>query len=380
MARIGIDATAVAPNGKGVSRYEKNLIQTLCELDSRHEYYVFLNGAVGKSWFSERPNVHWVRIPIWKKFFCEQFQFPYYAKKLKLDLIQQTSYRLSFLSSVPTVLCIFEAPYFRSQWANKWQKQKSWYAKISDRLTLSFFPKSLRIAKRILVGSQNTKNSLMKSFNIASNKIRVVYLGCEESFKPLSQSRTRSTAMNEFGISGKYILHFATGDFRENTELVLKAFQGVRKRLDNGIQLVLAGAGAYCLERDLAHDVVKLPFLAEEKLIALYQGASLYVDPSFYEGFGFQILEAMACGIPVIASNATSIPEILGSAGLLIDPTDSNALEEGMIRVLRDQNLWNQMRDQGIEQAKRFNWQKAALETLSVYEEILGLEAPKPLR
>lgn len=375
MARIGIDAIAIAPDGKGVSRYEKNMIRALCELDSKHEYYVFLNDAFQTDWFPKRPNLTCIRIPIWKTFLCEQFQFPYYAKKWKLDLIHQTGYRLSSLTAIPTILFIFEVPYYRSEWAKKWQKQKNWYGKISDQLTLSFFPKSLRIAERILVGSQSTKDSLVENFDVTADKIHVVYMGCEESFKPCCPGSTRSDVIKEFGISGEYILHFATRDFRENTDLVLRAFQRIKKEFPHPLQLVLAGGGNYQLDQDLTEGIVKLPFLAEEQLITLYQNARLYVDPSFYEGFGFQILEAMACGVPVIASNTTSIPEILGSAGLLIDPTDSGALEKGMIRILKDQNLWSRMREQGIEQAKRFDWQKAASETLSIYEKVLGLQA-----
>jgi len=370
MARIGIDATSILPNGKGLSRYEKNIVQSLSCLESEHEYFVFLNDSFRVNLSVKKSNWHFLPVPIWKTLFWEQLQLPCYAKKFKLDLIHHSLDRPSYLAEVPIVLFLFESPHSRSEWIPKRSKGKSWYIKMSHQLTQSVFPHTLRLAKRIIVSSECTKTDLIENFQVSADKIRVIYPGCEEGFKPLLDTEALLNIRRELGAPEGYILHFATGDPRENTNLVLRAFQQARSRLPKGIKLVLAGGGAEA--EALPEESIRLPFLTGERLITVFQGARLYVDPSLYEGFGFQILEAMACGIPTIATQCASVPEILGQAGFLVDPKDEDTFTERIIQVLTNENLWNRMRHKGLERAKQFRWEKAARETLFAYQEVLN--------
>jgi len=366
--RIGIDA--ISPAGKGTMKYQKNIVESLSRLNSNHKYYVFINEALPSRFSLNQPNWSPAPIAFRKGLLWEQLQLPYYAHKFKLDLVHTVRDRLPYLPTVPIILFLFEIPHHRSQDSTEWGEKKDWYCQISDQLTLSLFPHSLACAKRILVSSESTKKDLVERFQVPDKKIKVTQPGLEDAFKPLRDEPSLLKIRQELGAPNGYILHFSTQDPRENTALVVRAFLQARPRLPKGMKLLVAGGGRGT--EGVSEGVIHLAFLTGQSLVAVYQGASLYVDPSFYEGFGFQILEAMACGVPVIASNRTSIPEIVGDAGILIDPKDGDALGQAMIQVLRDGNLRDEMRRRGLERAKQFSWEKTAQGTLVAYEEILN--------
>lgn len=366
MARIGINATAISPSGKGVSNYQKNIIEALSELNSNHEYFVFLDRAYQVPFSILKQNWHLISVPIWNHFFWEQFQLPYFARKFKLDLFHSTSDRSSVLLHIPLILFLFESPHYRYGLTNG---KSNVYRRISERLSLSMFPQSLKQTECVLVSSDSTRKDLVERFQIEPEKVRVNYPGCENVFKPLLDEKKLLEIRKQMGAPDGYILHFATGDLRENTKMVIQSFKRLRNKLPKGLKLILAGGGT-----NTKHDsenIICLPFLTGESLLQAYQGAELYIDPSSYEGFGFQMIEAMACGVPVIASNKTCIPEIVGDAGILLDPSNGAAISQAMIQVLTDRDLWNEMREKGIEQAKKFDWKKTAHETLVAYEEVL---------
>lgn len=367
MARIGINATAISPSGKGVSNYQRSIIEALSELDVDHEYFVFLDSAYGISLSIQKQNWHLIPVPILNHFFWEQFQLPYYARKFKLDLFHSTSDRPSVLLSIPQILFLFEIPHYRCGLNGNSSGKLKIYSRISERLLVSMFPRSLKQTKCILVSSHNTKKDLMAHFQIDPGKIRVNYPGCGNQFKPIDEKNLLEIR-KQMGAPQGYVLHFATGDSRENTDVVVESFNYAKGRLPKGIKLILAGGGAngpYASE-----NIICLPFLTGESLIRAYQGAKLYIDPSFYEGFGFQIVEAMACGVPVIVSNKTCIPEIVGDAGFLSDP-GAEQMGQAIVRVLTDERLWNKLRQKGIDQAKKFDWQETARQTLAAYEDLL---------
>ncbi|HEC91416.1 MAG TPA: glycosyltransferase family 1 protein [Candidatus Atribacteria bacterium] len=161
--------------------------------------------------------------------------------------------------------------------------------------------------------------------------------------------------------------------------MVLEAFAYARSKLMQDWKLVLVGVkGEFkprlmreIKSRGLENDVICYGVVDEEMLLRVYQGASLYVDPTLYEGFGLQILEAMKCGVPVIASNTTSVPEIVGNAGILIDPRDTDGWKREMVRVLSSYSLRRKMRENGIKRASEFTWEKTAKQILNGWHELL---------
>lgn len=370
MARIGIDATSISLNGKGVSKYQRNMIASLSELGSDHDYYVFLNETFRDSSFIANQNWHFIFVPIWKALLWEQFQIPCWIAKLKLDLMQLTSERFPFLSNIPTALYLFENPRDRYRLLDTCDGKRRIYDQVAGWLTTVLFPKSLSRASCICVSSESTKKNLLEQFQVLPEKIRVVYPGREPSFRPVPNEKTRIEIRRTIGCPNGYVLHFATGDPRENTKLVVDSFEKAKGKLPPGLKLVIAGGGKS--RSNFSENIIHLPFLTGTRLIETYQGASLYVDPSLYEGFGFQILEAMACGIPVISTQRMSIPEIVGEAGILLDPEDVTGFTQSMIQILTDGDLSEQMKLKGLLRAETFSWQKTARETLDIYNEILN--------
>jgi len=202
----------------------------------------------------------------------------------------------------------------------------------------------------------------------------VIYLAVDPVFRPLDRKVSQAQVAEKFGIRDQFLLYVGLQLERKNLRRLVEAFALLRKRVQS-IQLVLAGPlspltsllQARVRELGLESEVRFLGRVADDDLLALYNAALAFVFPSLYEGFGFPILEAMACGTPVITSNASSLPEFAGDAALLVDPTSVAEISEAMERVLSDPNLRLTLAEKGIAQCQKFSWDRAARETLDVY-------------
>lgn len=367
MARIGIDGTAISSRGKGVSRYQKNIIRSLSQLPSNDEYHVFLRESSLVEPFVKQPNWNFQQVPVQQSLIWEQAGIPQWIKRLKLDLFHSTSDRLPCFGEGRFVLQLFEIPNHRIQRARN-ARGYSLYQRMADFAALTLFPHTLNRADRILVSSKNTERELMENYQVDPSKIRVVQLSHETSFKPDPDPSSVRRIRAGFGAPLGYVLHFSTQDARENTEAVLDAFNQIRAKLDQEIKLLVIGR----TDGKKVHGVIYQPYLEEDELIQAYQGALVYVDPSLYEGFALQVLEAMACGTPVVASHRSAIPEVAGEAGILIDPESPETIAEALVRVLTDENLQSRMREKGLKQAREYSWEKTARQTVSAYKEVLN--------
>ncbi len=243
-----------------------------------------------------------------------------------------------------------------------------------DRHYLNLDFEGIRKAMRIIAVSQSTKNDLMRCLGIPDERISVVYEGIDHSlFQPVSHRI----------YNYPYILFVGSEHPRKNFTTLLKAFSQLKSEPRfKKLKLVKVGdAGGQ--ETDfrnqtmgvveslhLSSEVIFTDFVPETDLPAYYSGAEVFVLPSLYEGFGFPVLEAMACACPVITSNTSSLPEVVGEAGIMIDPYDTDSLAQAMMQVLTDSELSNNMIRKGLEQSKRFSWEKAAEQTLEVYNKV----------
>ena len=381
MAIIGIDATSLSVTGKGVSRYQHNLIQALAALDKRNNYYVFLNK---KNIIPELPrqgNFHYVGLGLLNRIIWDQFQLPRILKEYKLDIYHTTSDSLPILAKTRIALFIFEIPDYRIDLLSR-AGRNSLYSKISYKYNEILFPYILRKAAVIMASSQSTKTDLIKKYAVKGDKIQVLYPGVSACFHaPGDDMALRDTRLKYNADSG-YILHISSTDPRDNTAVVIRAFGRARQESEILQKLIIAGnvdpegSGFKKLiaELNLKDRVLFTGYFAEYQvgeLAALYQAADVYVDPSLYEGFGFQVAEALACGVPVITSNVTSLPEIVSTAGILVDPNDIKGLADAIIRVLTDPSFRQAMRRKSLERARTFSWDVTARETLNIYNELL---------
>lgn len=243
---------------------------------------------------------------------------------------------------------------------------------------------SLKLIKnrtdQIITDSKNSKNDCIKYLGIPEDKIDVIYLGPDKQFKPLKNKDTiREDLKNKYDIDTRFILYVGTVELRKNIQLLIKSFY---KLLNKGlkIKLVLIGNLGHGFKEisdiindlDISKEVIFLGYVPMDDLIKFYNATDLFVFPSFYEGFGLPPLEAMACGCPVITSNTSSLPEVVGDAGIMVDPHDIDDLTDKIYQIMTDEGLRADLGRKCLDRAKLFSWADTANETWKVYEKVLN--------
>ncbi|MFQ5811568.1 MAG: glycosyltransferase family 4 protein, partial [Anaerolineae bacterium] len=230
----------------------------------------------------------------------------------------------------------------------------------------------------LIADSSATKRDLIERYGIEPDKITVVYPGYDTlASRPVRDEKAIEAVKARYDVVGDYILFVGTLQPRKNLTRLIEAFSNLQYPISN-IQLVIAGKRGWLYEKifrrveelNLEGTVLFPGYIAAEDLPALLYGARLFVFPSLYEGFGLPVLEALACGTPVVCSNASSLPEVAGDAALLVDPLDVEGLAAAMERVLGDEELRAELIERGFEQARKFSWERCARETLDVLESI----------
>jgi glycosyltransferase involved in cell wall biosynthesis len=253
-------------------------------------------------------------------------------------------------------------------------------------------PRSIARAERVLADSEATRADLVALLGAPPEKVQVLYSGVHPRFRPQPEPGEAERVRTRYGLGdAPYILSVGTLQPRKNYPRLIQAFTHLRisesanRRISESqgvdfackladLQLVIAGGRGWLYEETLAEAgkhaarVRILGFVDDGDLPALYRNAALFVFPSLYEGFGFPVLEAMACGVPVVCSNASSLPEVAGDAALLVDPLDTDGLAAAMVRALADADLRRGMIARGLAQAGRFTWEQAARQLLAAFD------------
>ena len=242
------------------------------------------------------------------------------------------------------------------------------------------FENSIRLADQIIVVSESLKTDLIKSLAVPEEKIKVIYNGIDESFRPVTDNAILSRIHEKYHLPSSFILTLGVLEPKKNIERLLQTYADLKKSLPNLPKLVIGGSREYGwmnsrvfqLVKSLAldDDVIFTGTIVHEDLPAVYNLATLFILPSLYEGFGLPIIEAMACGTPVITSNTSSLPEVAGNAAVLVDPYDVEKISQAIGQVLTNERLQKEMREKGKENAKRFSWERAANALLEIFEEI----------
>lgn len=237
---------------------------------------------------------------------------------------------------------------------------------------------SLRGVERIMADSENSKNDIVKFLGYPREKIDVVCLAAANKVKKISDELLLEKVAKKFKLPQKFVLYVGDVNHNKNLPGLVKACQQVE------VKLVLVGKQMVQKDFNQSHpenksllelnklvegnnDVLRLGFIEENDLSALYNLASVYCQPSFYEGFGLQILEAMTCGCPVVTSNVSSLPEVAGEAALLINPNNIGEISGAIRKVLNDEKLRKKMIEFGFENVKKFSWEKTAKQTIASY-------------
>ena len=285
------------------------------------------------------------------------------------DLYHATEHLLMPLRRVPSVLTVHDLIFHLFPQHHK--RLNYWY--LSKAMPL-FCDR----ADAIIAVSEASKRDIVRCYGVPGHKVTVVHEAAAPHFRPPSAASVEA-ARRRYGLPEQYILHVGTIEPRKNLVRLVDAVRQVRARLP-AIGLVVVGKRGW-LYRDFFQQLADLPpeavtvpgYVPDEDLPSVYGGAALCAVPSLYEGFGLPILEAMACGTPVACSRTSSLPEIGGEAPAYFDPTDTDAMAEAMRRVLMDQQLQREMSEIGLAQAARFSWERAAQETMKVYDRVMSV-------
>lgn len=357
----------------GIGGYVANLVPALQKLDVDLDVDV-IEPAWDQSgpWPSSRSPLRDRRV---ERATWELFGFARAAARTKPDLLHIPSFAAPLVRRRPAVVTIhdvipFVIPEYRSSAAM--------------RLHLRIIQRTVRGAALIIAPSHSAAGEIARVLGIPRGKIRVTHEAAGAACKPIEDRGAARETLARFGISSRYIFNVGGLDVRKNVPLLIEAFARLQPVLAEPVQLVIAGAAhsdnpavfppvePVIRRCGVEGDVVLTGRISEADKIALYQNADLYVTPSAHEGFGLTALEAMACGIPTIAANSTSFPEIVGEGGLLVE-LDPDALAASMLKVLENREFAGELRVRSLRRAAGFSWRRTAELTYEVYQEALGV-------
>lgn len=368
--RIGILTDYLDYERIGIGNYTLNLVESLLRIDRENEYFLIHQKKSDMPIYGEANEIILPRFPVPpRSIIRKNCILPSILAKNKIDVIHDPTNAGPFFFSFPTkrILTIHDlAPLIIP---NAYNKRLALYY----RYVLPFM---IKTADRVIAVSKNTKNDLVNRLHVNENKIKVIYLGVNQEYKPLQKTEEIT---KKYGLTESFILFVGNIAPRKNLLVLLQAFNKLKKRKIKH-KLVIAGKKdqkhkqvlKMVNDLNLGGEVIFTGYIPEEDLPSLYNAADLFVYPSLYEGFGLPVLESMACGTPVVASNTSSLPEVVGDAGLLINPRDVDALTDAIYKVLTDDELKESLVEKGLRRVKLFAWEKTARETLRVYKEVVG--------
>jgi len=366
--RIGINALYWIPNAMGGTQtYFLNLVKALLSVCPEIEFYVFMNADGANQFPFTSPRLKIVRcfIPGKLRFFRLAWQYlalPYYAKREKLDVLHSIGYLSPIMPNIPSVVTVLDMIHYVRPREIAFTKQLLWRA---------LFPLSLRTADRIITISKGVGNEISEHFKWAASKVIPIHLGVDrELFRFVDCSRDAGGA--------PFVLAVASISPHKNLDGLIRAFAKARQYLPK-TRLVLVGMKTATYEKLLKlinslglADVVEFTGrISDQALVKLYQTASVMIFPSFYEGFGLPILEAMACGCPLIASDYSTIREVAGKAAILANPADSDELARALIEVLSNKAVRRSLIEKGLDHVKTYTWEKTAEQTFIVYRQTI---------
>lgn len=374
--RIAFDGRTIAGNKSGAGVYSANLLKMLFSTDKSNEYKVFVY---------EQPS----DIPANFKFITtktsyeshpigdlwESIYLPYFLIRESIDIFHSPAFHLPFF--VPKV-----------------KKKVKKIVTIHDLILLKFpqtYPKTfvaygrfmikmaMKVADAIIVPSENTKDDLLEMFKIKTDMVYVVPYAVRKEVHIIDNKSYLADVRTRYSLPDIFILFVSTIEPRKNIEGLIRAYSELRK-LGIEHKLVICGGKGWLKEYEritkivselgMVEDIIFTGYVADEDIAGIYSMADLFVYPSIYEGFGFPPLEAMASGCPVITSNTSSLPEVVGQAAIMVNPSDIKELTNAMYMVLTNNKMKLCMKEKGIERAKMFSWERCAKETLRVYEDV----------
>jgi glycosyltransferase involved in cell wall biosynthesis len=378
--KIGINTLFFKYPASGSGQYLLHLLRALTEVDQENKYILLSPYSMPqKSGFLTRFQYLETPLPAFaagnerlEKLIWEQFTAPSTARKSAVDLFHIPYFGPPFFPRTPLVITIHDLIPLRLP---------DYRSRVTMKVYLQLIVRAAHKATLIITVSQHAKQDMMDALKLPSERIRVIYEAAGDEYQPITDAAILTGMRARYGLNERYILYLGGLDQRKNVPQLVRAFAYLYRQLqDPNLQLLIAGnpdqqtGPLFPDPRPLASnlgmtDQIIYRFIEEEDKPAVYSGASVFVFPSLYEGFGLTPLEAMSCGTPVICSNRTSLPEVVGDAAISLDPENLHEMVEAMERVLTNSELRADLRARSLQRATQFSWRKAARETVAAYKE-----------
>jgi glycosyltransferase involved in cell wall biosynthesis len=380
--RIGIDISTLLNHGPdiGAGRYIFNLLKNLLKIDKKNTYvltgryitekhvrhiYNIKKSFAGSSVELKLYKTSRKKIALWDRFRFPPLEF----LGFKADLFHCPDYLIPPTLNRNIILTIHDLAFVRFPEFNF-----NWFIKKYTRNVKI----NAHISKKIIADSKSTKKDIVKFFGIDSGKVNAIYLAADRIFKNLAPAGIDKNVLKKYGIAGKFILSVGTVEPRKNYITLIKVFNYLKqKRGSFDYRLVIAGrtgwkSEATYRERDKSpfrQDILFIGRVPDPDLVQIYNQAELFVYPSLFEGFGLPPLEAMSCGLPVVAFDHSSLKEVIGDAGILIPPGEDTEMEKQVLYVLKNRKIQNILKKKSISRSKRFTWTETAEKTLNIYHQ-----------
>jgi glycosyltransferase involved in cell wall biosynthesis len=366
---IAIDAHAVGTRLAGNETYARHLVEALAEIDQTNSYTLFVTRRAAEELFRDRwpnftvrrtlPHTPLVRIPV---------TLEVELRRRPVDVLH-VQFTAPPFAPCPVVATVHDLAF---EHLPETFRPNSW---MQMRLTVR---RTVRRAAHVLASSEHTRRDLIETYGLAPDKVTTTLLAAPPDFRPVENETELRRVREKYGLPEEYVLAVGSIQPRKNLVRLIEAYsylhqQGANSKLP---ALALVGKRAWLYGDTLravagsgcAEKIIFTGYVSEDDLPPLYSGAACFVYPSYFEGFGLPPLEAMQCGAPVIAGNRTSLPEVVGDAGLQCDPFDTTALAEVLLRVLENPDLRAELRVKGLARARRFHWHETARLTLAAYQ------------
>lgn len=362
--RVAINGLLISNENAGIGRYGYNLINSLIKAGNV-DYTLFLQRSSGIEYNDIVYRGEFKKS--YQRILDEQLVLP--SKYRSFDLVHFIDYSSPYFTiNVPIITTIHDLTYF---------KFPETFSYGSYKIKAILAPISIKRSKIIIADSENTRNDISEMFPGTKDKIRVIYPG-RPDFKAVEDKKLVEDTKRKYGIEGEYIMVVGTLEPRKNLKSLIKAFKLMYDRVKD-IKLVIVGKKGWLYkevfeileESKFKNAVIFTGYVPQEDLPCLYSGAQCFVYPSIYEGFGLPPLEAMCCGTPVVVSNTSSLPEVVGDAGIYVKPFEIESIADGILKVIGSSSLKETLVNKGYKQVEKFDWDSAAHRIIDVYREIL---------
>ncbi len=351
------------------------LIRNLQKVDTVNDYFIFVKPDTDDQVVTETANFHIVRIPGGPYPYWEQVLLPAAARKHRCDLLHCTSNTAPVFPGLPLMITLHDIIYLEKMML--FGHQGSWYQKFGNLYRRWVVPPVVRKSRVVITVSDFERERISRFFGMSPQNLFTVYNGVGRHFQPMSDETELDRIRRKYNLPRKFLFFLGNTDPKKNTRGVLQAVAGYRSRGDSEMKLVMLDYPEKALTDmlreigcpELREHIFLTGYVVNTDLPGIINLSSVFLYPSLRESFGIPILEGMACGVPVITSNTSSMPEVAGDAALLVNPENPGEIAEAIYSLVNDLPVRGEMIRRGLERATRFSWEKMAENVLALYRE-----------